>query len=77
MEAHCIIDRTVGQLFFCDAAGGCTVGRDARIGMNAVVMDEADVGIGSFVAASSFVAAGMKIPAATLAAGVPAKIRRH
>ena len=55
---------------------GCTVGRDALVGMNAVVMDEADVGAGAFVAASSFVPAGMVIPEATLAAGVPAKVRR-
>jgi phenylacetic acid degradation protein len=55
---------------------GCKVGRDALIGMNAVVMDEAEVGAGSFVAASSFVPAGMKIPDAMLAAGVPAKIKR-
>jgi len=55
---------------------GCVVGRDALIGMNAVVMDEAEVGDGAFVAASAFVPAGMKIPAASLAAGVPAKIKR-
>jgi phenylacetic acid degradation protein len=55
---------------------GCVVGRDALVGMNAVVMDEAAVGERAFVAASSFVPAGMKIPDATLAAGVPAKVRR-
>lgn len=55
---------------------GCIVRRDALVGMNAVVMDEAEIGEGAFVAASSFVPAGMKIPAATLAAGVPATIKR-
>ena len=44
--------------------------------MNAVLMDEAQVGIDAFVAASSFVPAGMKIPPATLVAGVPAKVKR-
>jgi phenylacetic acid degradation protein len=52
---------------------GCVVRRNALVGMNAVVMDEAEVGEGSFVAASAFVRAGMKIPPRTLVAGVPAK----
>jgi phenylacetic acid degradation protein len=51
----------------------CIVRRDALVGMNAVVMDEAEVGEASFVAASAFVRAGMKIPPRTLVAGVPAK----
>jgi phenylacetic acid degradation protein len=45
--------------------------------MNAVVMDEAEVGERSIVAASAFVRAGMKIPPASLAAGVPAKVIRE
>lgn len=52
---------------------GCVVRRNALVGMNAVVMDEAEVGEGSFVAASAFVRAGMKIAPRTLVAGVPAK----
>ena len=55
---------------------GCVVRRDALVGMNAVVMDEAEVGAGAFVAASAFVRAGLKIPACSLAAGVPARIVR-
>jgi phenylacetic acid degradation protein len=56
---------------------GCVVRRDALVGMNAVVMDEAEVGEGSFVAASAFVRAGLKIPPRSLAAGVPAKVLRE
>lgn len=56
---------------------GCVVKRGALIGMNAVVMDEAEVGEHAFVAASSFVPAGMKIAAGSLAAGVPAKVKRE
>ena len=56
---------------------GCVVRRDALVGMNAVVMDEAEVGEGSFVAASAFVRAGMKIAPRTLVAGVPAKVLRE
>lgn len=56
---------------------GCIVRRDALVGMNAVVMDEAEVGERSIVAASAFVRAGMKIPPASLVAGVPAKVVRE
>ena len=56
---------------------GCVVRRDALVGMNAVVMDEAEVGERSIVAASAFVRAGMKIPPASLSAGVPAKVIRE
>jgi phenylacetic acid degradation protein len=54
----------------------CVVRRDALVGMNAVVMDEAEVGERAIVAACAFVPAGMKIAAATLVAGVPAKLIR-
>lgn len=56
---------------------GCIVRRDALVGMNAVVMDEAEVGAQSFVAACAFVPAGMKVPPRSLAAGLPAKIKRE
>ena len=56
---------------------GCTVRRGALVGMNAVVMDEAEVGEQAIVAASAFVRAGMKIAPRTLVAGVPAKVLRE
>jgi phenylacetic acid degradation protein len=55
----------------------CIVRRDALVGMNAVVMDEAEVGEAAIVAACAFVPAGMKVPPKSLAAGVPAKVRRE
>src|SRR5262245_40774588 len=55
----------------------CTVRRDALVGMNAVVMDEAEVGEQSIVAASAFVPGGVKIPPRSLAGGVPAKVLRE
>jgi phenylacetic acid degradation protein len=54
----------------------CFIRRDALVGMNAVVMDEADIGPQSIVAACAFVPAGMKVPARSLVAGMPAKIKR-
>ncbi|MDM0043373.1 phenylacetic acid degradation protein PaaY [Variovorax dokdonensis] len=56
---------------------GCTVRRDALVGMNAVVMDQAEIGAAAIVAACAFVPAGMKVPARSLAAGMPAKVRRE
>ena len=54
----------------------CVVRRDALVGMNAVVMDEAEVGEQAIVAACAFVAAGVKVPPRSLVAGVPAKVVR-
>jgi phenylacetic acid degradation protein len=52
----------------------CIVRRDALVGMNAVVMDEAEIGEQAIVAACAFVPAGMKVPARSLVAGIPAKV---
>jgi phenylacetic acid degradation protein len=56
---------------------GCQVGPGALIGMNAVIMDGAVIGESVIVAAMSFVKANFKIPARSLAAGIPAKILRE
>ena len=55
---------------------GCRIGRNALVGMNAVVMDEAEVGAYSIVAACAFVRAGLKLPEKSLIAGLPAKVMR-
>ena len=55
----------------------CVVRRDALVGMNAVVMDEAEIGESAIVAACAFVPAGMKVPARSLVTGVPARVRRQ
>ena len=56
---------------------GCVIRRGAMVGMNAVVMDEAEVGEQAIVAASAFVRAGMKIAPRMLVAGVPGKVVRE
>lgn len=56
---------------------GCTIKRNAMIGMNAVVMDDAIIGEEAFVAAMAFVKAGTQVAARTLVAGVPAKPLRE
>lgn len=55
----------------------CVIRRDVLVGMNAVVMDEAEIGAASIVAACAFVPAGMKVPARSLVAGMPAKVKRE
>jgi phenylacetic acid degradation protein len=54
----------------------CIVRRDALVGMNAVVMDGAEVGPESVVAAGAIVPAGRKLPARSLVVGAPAKVLR-
>jgi phenylacetic acid degradation protein len=56
---------------------GCRVGRNAMVGMNAVVMDNATIGENSIVAALAFVNADVTIPPRSLVAGVPAKLIRE
>lgn len=53
---------------------GASVGRNVLVGMNAVLMDEAEIGDGSIIGALTFVNAGMKIPPRSLVVGNPAKI---
>jgi phenylacetic acid degradation protein len=55
----------------------CRIGRNALVGMNAVVMDKAEVGESAIVAAMAFVKAGMVVPPKSLAAGIPAKVVRE
>jgi phenylacetic acid degradation protein len=56
---------------------GCRIRRNAMVGMNAVVMDRADVGEASIVAAMSFVKAGMVIPPRSMVMGAPARVMRE
>jgi len=56
---------------------GCVVRRGALIGMNAVVNDNAEVGEDAVVAALAFVKAEARIPARSLAAGIPARVLRE
>lgn len=55
----------------------CVIGRDARVGMNAVVNDNVLSGESAFVAAMAFVKAGTVVAPRTLVAGIPAKTARE
>jgi phenylacetic acid degradation protein len=56
---------------------GCRIGRNALVGMNAVIMDNVVIGEESIVAACAFVRAGVAIPPRSLVAGMPAKVVRQ
>ena len=53
---------------------GATIGRNCLVGMNAVIMDEVELGDECIVGALSFIRQGEKIPPRSLVAGNPAKI---
>ncbi|HET8573410.1 MAG TPA: transferase hexapeptide repeat family protein [Edaphocola sp.] len=53
---------------------GAHIGRNVMVGMNAVIMDEVEVGDESIIGALTFVAAKMTIPARSLVVGNPGKI---
>lgn len=56
---------------------GAVIGRNCLIGMNAVIMDEVELGDECIVGALSFVKSGEKIPPRSLVAGNPGKIIRE
>lgn len=56
---------------------GAVIGKNCLIGMNAVLMDEVELGDECIVGALSFVKQGDKIPFRSLVAGNPARIIRE
>ncbi len=56
---------------------GCRIGKNSMVGMNAVVMDQADVGDASIVGAMAFVKSGMMIAPRSLVMGSPARVVRE
>jgi phenylacetic acid degradation protein len=55
---------------------GCVIGRNALVGMSAVIIDGAVIGENSIVGASAFVKANAEMPANHLIIGSPAKAIR-
>lgn len=53
---------------------GATIGENVLVGMNSVVMDDANLGAGSVIGALCFVPAKMNIPERSVVVGNPAKI---
>ncbi|MCT2540001.1 acyltransferase [Sedimentimonas flavescens] len=85
VQETCVVHSFPGKDVVIEEAGhighgavlhGCQIGRNAMVGMNAVVMDEARIGENTIVAAMAFVKAGAEIPAGSLVVGSPAKVVR-
>lgn len=55
---------------------GCTIRSNCVIGMGATILSNAEVGDWCVIGAGSLVTSGMKIPARSVAMGVPAKVVR-
>ena len=79
---HCFPEKDVvikedGHVGHGAVLHGCTVERNALVGINVVIMDGAVIGEDSFVAAMAFVKAGTLVPPRSLVAGIPAKVLRE
>lgn len=53
---------------------GAHIGRNVLVGMNAVIMDDVEVGAESIIGALTFIQAGMVIPKRSLVVGNPGKV---
>ena len=85
LQDNCVMHSFPGQDCIIEADGhvghgailhGCTVGKNALVGMQSVVMDGATIGANSFVAACSFVKAGFEGAEQVLLIGNPATVKR-
>jgi phenylacetic acid degradation protein len=56
---------------------GATIGRNVLVGMNAVIMDNTEIGDECVIGALSFIKTNEKIPARSLVVGNPARIVRE
>jgi len=54
----------------------CTIEDGCVIGMNAVILQEARIGVGSLVAANSVILEKTQIPPGSLVAGIPGRVKK-
>lgn len=72
----CVVERD-GHIGHGAVLHGCRIGANAMVGMNAVVMDDADIGESSIVGATAFVTSKFTCPPRSLVVGVPARVKRE
>lgn len=86
LQDCCVVHGYPGTVTVIEADGhighgavlhGCRIRRGAMVGMNAVVMDGAEIGEDSIVGALAFVKTTMVIPPRSLVVGVPARVLRQ
>jgi phenylacetic acid degradation protein len=56
---------------------GCTIGRNTMVGIQAVVMDNAEIGDECMIAALSYIKPNFKAPNRSIIAGIPAVIKTN
>lgn len=61
----------------CAMVHGCNIDDDVIVGINATVLDEAEIGSGSIIGANALVTGGTKIPKNSLFLGVPGKVVKN
>jgi phenylacetic acid degradation protein len=83
VQENCTIHMFPGKTVLLKAAAhighgaiihGGTIGRNVMVGMNAVIMDDVEIGDESIIGALSFVNAGTVIPPRSLLVGNPGKV---
>lgn len=83
VQENCTIHQFPGKTVLLKSAAhighgaiihGATIGRNVLIGMNSVIMDEAEIGDECIVGALTFVKAGAIFPSRSLIVGNPAKV---
>ncbi len=65
-----------GHISHAAVLHGCTIGRDAMVGIQAVIMDNAHIGEACMVAALSYVKPGFTSEPRQVVAGIPATCKR-
>ncbi len=74
----CIADVTIGdnvEIGHGAVINCCCIDSNVLVGMNAIILHDAEIGDSSVIGAGCVVRQGMKIPAKSFVAGVPGKIR--
>ena len=86
VQEHCTIHMFPGVTVKLEEAAhighgavihGAHIGRNVLVGMNAVIMDDVEVGDESIIGALTFIRAGVVIPKRSLVVGNPGKVIRE
>jgi carbonic anhydrase/acetyltransferase-like protein (isoleucine patch superfamily) len=56
---------------------GCSIGEGSLVGMGATILNGATIGPGALIGAGALVTEGVRIPAGSLALGMPARVIRR
>lgn len=74
-EKDCLVEEN-GHIGHGAVLHGCRIGADALVGMNTVIMDNAEIGAKSFVGAAAFIKTGFSCEPGSLVVGNPARVLR-